>query len=787
MPSPIAVNVGTSPALLWSGRAAPGINTLLLMNTDTSNTVMVGTDLTSLVVPIAPNGSLSVDPGSPWYVVGLVAGNSPLVVVPNGQSNFLGLSEGMGNIAIPQFQSPNYDAATGVGWALFRDGTASFNEITLVIQANGVALLIYFPTPGFGNLIGSWAASEFTDQYGNDVPAGLNANGGTLASITLSNPSVVGGTILQALLDACTITNSNLSNGTSYEQTITFDSGGGMLLGYTNTVTTVTQTANGTYTQTLPAGVNQISNSQVWGAGAGGDGGLTSEGGNAGGAGEFAGESSYTPSVNPFTYVVGNGGNNSTTGGGHGGDGGDSFIDGGGILANGGNGNGSGGTGSTNTVHFDGGSGGPTSGNSGAASGGNSGNPTAAGNNGLASTGSVGAASPTAQTNSGHGGAGGSNGANGSNGTSPGAGGGGAGQGTGTSGTLTKTYEALYTASYYGPDSTNGNHNGLRSTSTMWHGGETASGGSANGNQRSVMVFDSNQIAADFAGFTPTGMTVKLVNQHTYNNSGMTVEIDVGASPQKYPTSISSVPAHWLGNQNSFLTSTIAEGATKVFNLGATCAGFFINNQTNFLGLAAFVSANHPYNTTYYGYFAGGHSVNVEITITGTQTVAGNTTSGQGSDGKVSFAFSNTQVMAFALAPVAGSDTSGNAFASGYTGPLSTFHPGSSPSTVEGWQSLSLQNGWILQNTLGRYKFYGDNQVLVELQLNDSSATSGTMFTLPVGYRPSVSQFGLLSLGSAATGVNVAVVQITTGGAFNVLSWVKQSSQYLGNILISLD
>lgn len=792
MASPIAVNVGTQPSQLWSGRSTAGINTLLLMNTDQQNTVMVGSNLTALVVPIQPNGSLSVDPTENWYVVGTVAGNAPLVVVPNGQSNFLGISQGYGNIAIPQFQSPNYDANSGVGWALFRDGTASFNEITIVIQASGVALLIYFPTPGFGNLIGSWAASAFTDQYGNTVPAGLNATGGSLSAITLNSPSVVGGTILSALINAASITNANISNGTSYEQTITFDSGGGLLIGYSNTTTTVTQTVNGTYTQTLPPGVTSLTHAYCWAAGAGGDGGLTSEGGNGGGAGEFAGENSYTPSSNPFTYVVGNGGNSSTTGGGHGGNGSDSFIDNGGVYANGGNGDGTPGTGSTNSIHNDGGAGGNSSGNSGGASGGNSGNPTSSGNAGISSTGASGAPSPSAQSNSGTGGSGGANAGNGNNGSSPGAGGGGAGQGSsGTPSTLTKTYEALYTASYYGPDSTNGNHNGLRSTATMWQGGETASGGAANGNQRSVMVFDSNQIAADFAGYTPTQLTLKLVNEHTYNSSGMTVEIDVGASPQKYPTG--GAPSTWLGNQNQLATSSIAEGATKVFSLGAAAAGFLTNNQTNFLGLGAFVAANHPYNTAYYGYFAGGHDVNVEITITGTKSVAGSTTSGQGSDGKVSFQYSNAQTMVFGLSPVAGSDTAGNAFAAGYTGPVSVIQPGSNPAVVEGWHNLTLINGWATQG-FARYKLIGYNLMLVECQLNSASATSGVFANMPAGYVASTSQFPILAQfeNTSGTPSNLWIVQVGTGAgaSMNILEWTSGADagkQFVGNFFVSLD
>jgi hypothetical protein len=787
MANPIAVNVGTQPSQLWAGRNAQ-VNTLLLMNTDQQNTVMVGTSLTSLVVPIQPNGSLSVDPTENWYVVGTVAGNAPLVVVPNGQGNFLGLSQGYGNIAVPQFKSPNYDPVSGTGWALFQDGTASFNEITLVIQSNGIALLIYFPSPGLGNLIGSWAASEFTDQYGNDVPAGLNANGGQLAAIALNAPSVVGGTIFQTLLNAVTITNSNLSGGTSFEQTITFDSNGGLLFGYTNTTTTVTQTANGTYQQTLPAGVTTIVNPQVWAAGAGGNGGSTSQGGSAGAGGEFAGATSYTPSTNPFSYTVGNGGNNSTTGSGNGGDGGDSFIDGNGIYANGGSGNGSPGTGSSAPIHHDGGAGGNASGFAGGASGGNSGNPTSAGNSGLASIGTSHAGAPVAQTGSGQGGTGGDSGGNAANGSSPGAGGGGAGKGAGTPATLTKTYEALYTASYYGPDATiTGNRNKLRSTSVLYQGGETASGGAANGNQRSVMVFDSNQIAADFAGYTPTQLTLKVVNLHSWYNSGMTLEFDVGNAPTKYPTG--GAPSTWLGQQNFISEGSIGEGSTHSYNLGSAIAGYFINNQTNFLGFGAFVAANHPYNLNYYGYQDGGHNVNVEITITGTQTVAGSTTSGQGSDGKISFQFVNSSILAFALAPSAGVDSGGNNYGAGYTGPVNVFDP-NTPSAVEGWHSATIINGWAKQG-FARYKLVGYNMMLIQVQLNDVSATSGTFMNMPTGYSASQSQFPEITeyTNAAGTASNAWIIQVGTGpgGSLNILQWAKKSHQFVGNFLISLD
>lgn len=692
MPSPIAVNVGTTVSQLWSGRSAPGINTLLLLNTDLVNTVMVGTDIGSLVVPIMPNGSLSVDPGSNWYVVGLVAGNAPLVVVPNGQNNFLGISQGLGNLAIPSLHSPNYDDMTGVGWTINQDGSASFNEITIVVVASGAAILIYFPTKGQGNLVGSWAASAFTDQYGNAVPAGINVNGGVLNQVTMNQPSIIGGFITSTVLTGVQIANSMISGGTSYEQTITFDTGGGLCIGYSSTVTTVTQTVDGTYTQTLPPGVSTINNAFCWGAGEGGDGGSTSQGGRGGNAGEFGGELTYTPSVNPFSYTVGNGGNSSTTGNGNGGVGGDSFIDNGGVIGNGATNSGPG-TGSTNTIHHDGGSGGAASGFGGGASGGNSGNQTAAGNNGISSTSNTHAGSPAGQTGSGTGGAGADSGTSpASNGGSPGAGGGGAGQGTSGGGSLTKTYEADFTASFYGPDANGSVANKVRSTTTMYQGGETAGGGSFNGNQRSVAVFPSNTIASDFAGYTGVQATLRLTNQHSWYNSGMLIDVDIPNSGGK----VTSPPSTWPDDVNQTFTFSIQEGQTANFNMGSTVAADFINNLINFIAIGGFVAPRVPYDLSYYGYFAGGHGLDPHptLTITGTKSVAGSETSGAGSDGKVTFQYTSAQAMVFGLSPVAGSDGAGNAFAAGYTGPVNAIQPGSSPAAVEGWHTITLDAGW---------------------------------------------------------------------------------------------
>jgi hypothetical protein len=76
-------------------------------------------------------------------------------------------------LRVPAIQSPNFSAGAA-GWQINQNGTAQFNELTLVIQGTGTAaLLIYQGAPAAGNLIGSWASAPGTDPYGNSYGAGL--------------------------------------------------------------------------------------------------------------------------------------------------------------------------------------------------------------------------------------------------------------------------------------------------------------------------------------------------------------------------------------------------------------------------------------------------------------------------------------------------------------------------------------------------------------------------------------------------------------------------------------
>lgn len=227
---------------------------------------------------------------------------------------------------------------------------------TIIIEGNSpnTGIFIYSPAPGAGNLIGSWTAQAGTDQFGNNYPKGLSANAGLLSGVVLNNLcSIAGAPIAGSALTGC-----NYNQGTMTETAITFDSGGGSLIGYATTTVTTTLTTSGNYT--TPAFSTLVF---VQGIGGGAGGIWGSHHGAGGGGGEYAAEEfTYAAStVIPFTIgTAGVGGTNLLTAS----SGGASNWNNGQLIANGGsvggqNGQGgSGGNGSTAPVHYQGGNGG---------------------------------------------------------------------------------------------------------------------------------------------------------------------------------------------------------------------------------------------------------------------------------------------------------------------------------------------------------------------------------------------------------------------------------------------
>jgi hypothetical protein len=280
------------------------------------------------------------------------------------------------------------------------DGAWSNQIVSELIAAGPSAgVLIYSPSAGLGNLIGSWQSVAGVDQFGNAFPAGLN---------------VVGGSI----------------SGASYSGTSMSLNPGPYLLYGTPTQVVVLNPAGPTFTG--PAGVTSML-VEGWGAGGGGgSGGTAGDGG--GGGGEYASQvlpftagNAYALTIAPSaaggangaaTTMASDGATLTANGGSHGGSAGNQA-------------GGGGGHGSPNTTHFNGGAGGtgfpqlPSGGGGGGSSGGTA----SAGNAGGAGGTPGGGAGGLAVPGGGAGGPGGAAGSIGSAGFAPGGGGGGGGGG----------------------------------------------------------------------------------------------------------------------------------------------------------------------------------------------------------------------------------------------------------------------------------------------------------------------------------------------------------------------
>ena len=82
-------------------------------------------------------------------------------------------------------RSPDF-AAGSAGWTVNKDGSAEFNSVVIRNgEVVGGSALYYDPVPGPGTLVASVSATQFQDQYGNQVQAGVYSYGpGGLTGIT---------------------------------------------------------------------------------------------------------------------------------------------------------------------------------------------------------------------------------------------------------------------------------------------------------------------------------------------------------------------------------------------------------------------------------------------------------------------------------------------------------------------------------------------------------------------------------------------------------------------------
>ena len=267
--------------------------------------------------------------------------------------------------------------------------TGVFRGYLVVISAGrpGSGIFVYSPTPGPGNLIGSWTAAAGVDAYGNAYPAGLSVDEAYITAVQL------------------------------IAQAATLNPGPLLLYGSSRQTQQVLLTGSGNWTAPAStAGVPLFT--ECWGAGEAGAIGQSDAGGTGGTGGEYAAEPSLavTP-AGSYAYAQGTGGGNSTFAG-------DSVT----VIAHGGT---DGGTGSSNSIHFNGGAGGAGAPSYGGGGGGSSAGTGSAGNAGQHSSFIAGGAGGAAPSGGGAGGQGGNSGNDDAvAGSAPGGGGGGGGAGT---------------------------------------------------------------------------------------------------------------------------------------------------------------------------------------------------------------------------------------------------------------------------------------------------------------------------------------------------------------------
>jgi hypothetical protein len=630
----------------------------------------------------------------------------------------------------------------------------------VIIFGTNDGLFIYNGTPALGNLIGSWTGQSGTDAFGNPYPAGINVTQGQLSGVGITNAQIVQAILESSVLDNSSITNSAMSGGTITETVVTFDTSGGYLIAYANTTTTVTDSTAGPGQFTVPTGVTTL-DVTCTGAGAGGNGGTSSAGGHGGGGGETARESQYT--VTPGTvidYVVGTGGANSATGSGDGDDGTQTIFDlaNQGVVANPGLGDGTKGTGSTATIHHDGGAGGTASSTGGAGGGGSGGKTGAGGNGGNSSSSSGGSAGSAGSGGGAAGGAGGASGANGNNGSSPGAGGGGAGKGTSVT-NFSKTYTCTATHTYQGDDA---GSSLINSNGTSYQGGNVSD--TFNGRAKTWIVFDHATIASDLASVTLSSTKLRLNNNHTWYNSGMTVCVGWDTV-----TSFGSSRSNPSGGNIDSQEYHVDEGATTTTAISGLGTAF--KNGTAY-NVVLFKNSG---SLTYYGYFAGkNQSSPPQLTFTGT-IGAGATNSGNGSDGQVVITYTTGAAVLASFSPVAFTDSFSNAIPAGImvgavNAPVVALDP-VAKNTAETWHSLGTLAGASL--TQAAYRMTPEGEL--ELDFHGSTAGSNAQavtfsVNLPAAYRPTTNNRRQpIHTGRAVTaGETFPYVQVTTGGAVQV-------------------
>lgn len=140
-------------------------------------------------------------------------------------------------LRIPAIQSPNYVHNVS-GWAIFKDGSAEFNSITIPTGSGGSTIFVQGTTPTANHVNDLWVDTANANQI-------LTWNGSAWVANQLGTAAIASGAITASLIAANTITAAQLAAGIIYAgivngttitgATIVADGTNGEVLAYTGT------------------------------------------------------------------------------------------------------------------------------------------------------------------------------------------------------------------------------------------------------------------------------------------------------------------------------------------------------------------------------------------------------------------------------------------------------------------------------------------------------------------------------------------------------------------------
>jgi hypothetical protein len=172
--------------IVWAGDGPTLIvNTSLTVIVQVGDTSGIQATDGSGIAPVNPNGSLVVNGENDVFACVASGQSATVATYAGGLSTFLGLTQAMGQLAIPAISSPNF--VTGVsGWTIEKNGNAEFNNLTIrgTFQGsdfiiNSTGMFFYSPSEALGNLVLSISPSGGTGPFGETVLAGIYLTNGT--------------------------------------------------------------------------------------------------------------------------------------------------------------------------------------------------------------------------------------------------------------------------------------------------------------------------------------------------------------------------------------------------------------------------------------------------------------------------------------------------------------------------------------------------------------------------------------------------------------------------------